>query len=75
MVLAPVVGLGLALRLGRRGRFALGLGTVVFFVVLTGAEPSVLRAGVMAGLALTGTLLGRPGGAATCSAARCSPCS
>ena len=65
MVLAPVLGLGLALRLGRRARFALGLGTVVFFVVLTGAEPSVLRAGVMAGLALTGTLLGRPGGAAS----------
>ena len=65
MVLAPVLGLALALRLGRRSRFVLGLGTVVFFVVLTGAEPSVLRAGVMAGLALTGTLLGRPGGAAS----------
>ena len=35
-------------------------GTVAFFVVLTGAEPSVMRAGVMAGLALTGILLGRP---------------
>ncbi|HEX5950678.1 MAG TPA: DNA internalization-related competence protein ComEC/Rec2 [Actinomycetota bacterium] len=65
MVLAPVLGLALALRLGARARFALGLGTVIFFVVLTGAEPSVLRAGVMAGLALTGTLLGRPGGAAS----------
>lgn len=64
MVLAPVLGLAMALRLGRRARFALGLSTVVFFVVLTGAEPSVLRAGVMAGLALMGTLLGRPGGAA-----------
>jgi competence protein ComEC len=64
MVLAPVLALGLALRLGPRPRFALGLGTVVFFVVLTGAEPSVLRAGVMAGLALTGTLLGRPRSAA-----------
>jgi len=60
MVLAPVLALGLALRLGRWPRFALSLGTVVFFVVLTGAEPSVMRAGVMAGLALTGTLLGRP---------------
>ncbi len=65
MVLAPALGLAMALRLGRRVRFVLGLGTVVFFVVLTGAEPSVLRAGVMAGLALTGTLLGRPGGAAS----------
>jgi len=65
MVLAPVLALGLALRLGRWARFALALGTVVFFVVLTGAEPSVMRAGVMAGLALTGTLLGRPRSAGT----------
>lgn len=64
MVLAPMLALGLALRLGRWARFSLGLGTVVFFVVLTGAEPSVMRAGVMAGLALTGTLLGRPRSAA-----------
>ena len=60
MVLAPIVALGAALRLSRWPRFALGLGTVAFFVVLTGAEPSVMRAGVMAGLALTGILLGRP---------------
>jgi competence protein ComEC len=64
MVLAPVLALGLALRLGRWTRFALGFGTVAFFVVLTGAEPSVMRAGVMAGLALTGVLLGRPRSAA-----------
>jgi competence protein ComEC len=60
MVLGPVLGLAVLLRLSMRARFALGLGTVVFFVVLTGAAPSVLRAGVMAGLALTGVLLGRP---------------
>ncbi|GBC86756.1 ComE operon protein 3 [bacterium HR12] len=60
MVLAPVLALALALRLGRWWRFALGLSTVAFFVVLTGAEPSVMRAGVMAGLALAGGLLGRP---------------
>ena len=65
MVLAPVLALGLALHLGRWPRFVLALGTVVFFVVLTGAEPSVMRAGVMAGLALTGTLLGRPRSAAS----------
>jgi competence protein ComEC len=65
MVLAPVLALALALRLGRWARFALGLGTVAFFVVLTGAEPSVMRAGVMAGLALTGGLLGRPRSAAS----------
>jgi competence protein ComEC len=60
MVLAPIVALGAALRWSRWPRFALGLGTVAFFVVLTGAEPSVMRAGVMAGLALIGLLLGRP---------------
>ena len=60
MVLAPMLGLGMVLRLSRWPRFALALGTVVFFVVLTGAEPSVMRAGVMAALALTGRLLGRP---------------
>lgn len=60
MVLAPVLAMGSALRLSRWPRFVLGVGTVSFFVVLTGAEPSVMRAGVMAGLALTGVLLGRP---------------
>lgn len=60
MVLAPMLGLGMLLRLSRWPRFAIALGTVVFFVVLTGAEPSVMRAGVMAALALTGRLLGRP---------------
>jgi competence protein ComEC len=42
---------------------------VVFFVVLTGAEPSVLRAGVMAGLTLVGVFLGRPRSTATVLAA------
>ena len=60
MVLAPIVALGGALRWSRWSRFALGIGTVAFFVVLTGAEPSVMRAGVMAVLALMGVLLGRP---------------
>ena len=60
MVLAPIVALGTALRLSRWPRFVLCLGAVAFFVVLTGAEPSVMRAGVMAGLALIGVLLGRP---------------
>ena len=60
MVLAPIVALGAALRLSRWPRFVLCLGAVAFFVVLTGAEPSVMRAGVMAGLALIGVLLGRP---------------
>jgi competence protein ComEC len=60
MVLAPILGLALWLRLGKWPTFLLGGGTVVFFVVLTGAEPSVMRAGVMAGLTLVGVLLGRP---------------
>jgi competence protein ComEC len=60
MVLAPILGLALWLRLGRWPTFAIGGATVVFFVVLTGAEPSVLRAGVMAGLTLFGVLIGRP---------------
>jgi competence protein ComEC len=60
MVLGPALGLALVLRLTRIPRFLLGLGTVAFFVVLTGAEPSVMRAGVMAGLVLFGGLVGRP---------------
>src|SRR3989442_2845368 len=60
MVLAPMMALALALRLTRWPRFLLGAGTVVFFVGLTGAEPSVMRAGVMATLTLVGGLIGRP---------------
>jgi competence protein ComEC len=65
MVLAPVLCLAAAVRLTRWPRFALGLGIVGGFVVLTGGEPSVLRAGVMAGVALVGVLLGRPRTAAS----------
>jgi competence protein ComEC len=60
MVLAPILGLALWLRLSRWPTFVLGGATVLLFVVLTGAEPSVMRAGVMAGLSLFGVLLGRP---------------
>jgi competence protein ComEC len=60
MVLAPILGLALWLRLSRWPTCLLGGGTVLFFVVLTGAEPSVMRAGVMAGLSLFGVLIGRP---------------
>jgi competence protein ComEC len=60
MVLAPILGVALWLRLSRWVTFALGGGTVLFFVVLTGAEPSVMRAGVMTGLSLFGVLTGRP---------------
>jgi competence protein ComEC len=60
MVLAPVLGFAVAIGLARVGKAIMGMGTVAFFVVLTGAEPSVLRAGVMATLALLGVLAGRP---------------
>jgi competence protein ComEC len=60
MVLAPVLAVAGLLRLSRWTRFAAGLGMVAFFTVLTGAEPSVLRAGVMASLALVGVVMGRP---------------
>ena len=60
MVLVPVLAATALLRLSRWPKFAVGFGAVAFFTVLTGAEPSVLRAGVMACLALVGVLIGRP---------------
>lgn len=53
-VLAP-----LRRRLGARARLGAGLAVVVSFVVLTRAEPSVLRAATMAALALWATSAGR----------------
>ena len=47
MFLAPIMGLGMLAGLGRRGRLVLGLGATAFFVVLTRAEPSVLRAALI----------------------------
>jgi competence protein ComEC len=60
MFIAPVLGLLTMLGLGRWWRFGIGLGAVGFFIVLTGGEPSVLRAAAMAGLTLLGVFLGRP---------------
>ncbi|CAN5192460.1 ComEC/Rec2 family competence protein [soil metagenome] len=60
MFLAPVMGLAVLLGLGRRARLGVGVSALAFFVLLTRAEPSVLRAGVMAGLAMLGLFLGRP---------------
>ncbi len=65
MILAPVLALAAATRMARWWRFGLAIGIVVGFVVLTGGEPSVLRAGVMAGVLLVGVLLGRPRAAAS----------
>ena len=48
---------------GRRGLAVVGIVLVVVLVVVTRWEPSVLRAGVMAGLVLLGVATGRgPGG-------------
>ncbi|WP_244604208.1 ComEC/Rec2 family competence protein [Microbacterium oleivorans] len=62
---ALVVGIafGLAALCGaRRGiRVAAGLITLVAFIVLVSPEPSVVRAGVMAAIAMLGVLLGRIG--------------
>ena len=60
MFLAPVLALAMLLRLGPRSRFLVGLGAIAFFVLLTRAEPSVLRAAIMSGLAMLGIFLGRP---------------
>jgi competence protein ComEC len=60
MFLAPVLILVTWLRLARGGRAAVAMVAVAFFVLLTRWEPSVLRAGAMAGLALAGTWAGRP---------------
>ena len=59
MVLGPVLALVTTLGIPRPAQVAVGLATVAFIVVLTGAEPSVLRAGAMASLTLIGLLLGR----------------
>jgi competence protein ComEC len=47
-------------RLGHRARWAATLGVIGWFAVLTRFEPSVLRAGVMAAMAATAVLTGRP---------------
>ncbi|HTE70060.1 MAG TPA: ComEC/Rec2 family competence protein [Actinomycetes bacterium] len=64
---AVVLGAGLWLAgmagAGRRSVAAIGIMLVVLLVVVTRWEPSVLRAGVMAGLVLLGVATGRgPGG-------------
>lgn len=59
LLLAGVLGLAALLGAGARGRRWTGLGALIFYVLLVRWQPSVLRAGVMAGLVLTGGLLGR----------------
>ena len=60
MFLAPVLALATWLGVRLRGRVAVGLVAVAFFALVTRWEPSVLRAGVMAAVALAGVMAGRP---------------
>ncbi len=48
-------------RFGSRFAAVGGAGVIVALVVLVGPQPSVLRAAVMAGFAVTGLAIGRPG--------------
>lgn len=59
LVLAGVLGGGAALGLGSRGRRLAGIAAVCWFVLLVRAEPSVVRAAVMAVLVLLAGLRGR----------------
>ena len=60
MFLAPIMALASFLRLRRSVTFGIGVAAVVFFVVLTRAEPSVLRAAAMTSLVMVGSFIGRP---------------
>ncbi|HEX2029892.1 MAG TPA: ComEC/Rec2 family competence protein [Actinomycetota bacterium] len=60
LFLAPVLSLAAALRLPRPLRLVAGAVAVAFFVLVTRWEPSVLRAGAMAGLGLAALWAGRP---------------
>lgn len=59
IVLGAVVLLLRALRVSRRVQVAAGLATIAFFSIVTRWEPSVLRAGLMAVLALGAFFFGR----------------
>jgi competence protein ComEC len=60
MFLVPVLALAAWLGLRIRSRVAVAAAAIVFFAVLTRWEPSVLRAGAMAAVALVGIWAGRP---------------
>jgi len=59
MILVPFLAMLRWAGFRRRWAAAAGIPLVAFFVLLTGATPSVLRAGLMAVLVLLGDLLGR----------------
>jgi len=61
MLLATLVlAAGAALGIGLRARFVLALALVALYVPLTGAGPSIQRAGVMGAAGLVAALAGRP---------------
>lgn len=60
-IIITVLSLILAKYFGNRRAFWLGLLLVLFFVIITGAAPSVLRAAVFSILIIYGKLLGRRG--------------
>lgn len=57
LILGTVLGLGR--RLSDRGKFALGTATLLLYVGLVGAQPSVLRAALMGFAGLIGLVTGR----------------
>lgn len=59
LMLAGVLGLAAIVGVGPRGRSAVGLAALAWFVVLVRWQPSVLRAGATAALVLLAGLLGR----------------
>jgi len=59
MLVVPLLAGLQFLRLGKRAASGVAIGVVIFFVFLTGASPSVMRAGLMAVLVLLGDMLGR----------------
>ncbi|WP_108665455.1 ComEC/Rec2 family competence protein [Euzebya rosea] len=59
LVVGGMLGACLLFGVGRRAGWAVSLATVWWFVVLVRAEPSVLRAALMASLVLVAALLGR----------------
>ncbi|MBP2017392.1 competence protein ComEC [Symbiobacterium terraclitae] len=59
LLVVPLLWLLRRAGLGRAAASALVIPAVLFFVFLTGASPSVLRAGLMAILVLAGDVLGR----------------
>jgi competence protein ComEC len=60
MFLAPLLAMATRLRMRLTARAGLGVAAVAFFALLTRWEPSVLRAGAMAAVALGGVWAGRP---------------